>query len=98
LTHALGASGIREIFSMESPPPAPALTIEFLTPMARDEVIEIRVSNTELGTSSFGFQVQGRNAAAEITFRATLTQVTISAHSKHPVPRPQALREALSAA
>ncbi|WP_339460569.1 acyl-CoA thioesterase [Pseudomonas sp. EA_105y_Pfl2_R69] len=97
LTHVLGASGIREIYAMGILPPARALAIEFLAPMAWDEVIEIRVSSTELGTSSFGFRVEGRNAAAEITFRATLTQVCISPQSKRPVPLPQALREALSA-
>lgn len=98
LTHALGGPAIREIFAMGILPPARALAIEFLAPMAWDEVIAIRVSTMALSTSSFSFLVEGRNSAAEMTFRATLTQVAISPQSKRPVPLPSALREALSAA
>lgn len=98
LTHALGAPAIRAIFAMGILPPARALNIEFLAPMAWDEEIAIQVSSTELSTSSFSFLVEGRNTEAETTFRATLTQVTVSPQSKRPVPLPQALRDALSAA
>ncbi|MBU6955383.1 acyl-CoA thioesterase [Hahella sp. HN01] len=97
LSHKLGAPGIREILDMGILPPARALSIEFLAPMAWDDVIDISVSCKELTTTSFSFLVEARNHADEISFRATLTQVAISPESKRPVPLPQRLREALSA-
>ena len=51
----------------------------------------------DLTTSSFSFFVEARNAAHDVTFRATLTQVAVSPESKRPIPLPQALRDALSA-
>lgn len=98
LTHALGAPAIREIFAMGILPPARALSVEFLAPMSWDEVIDIEVSSKELTTSSFTFLVEARNSAKELTFRSTLTQVSISPESKRPVPLPDALREALGSA
>ena len=97
LAHALGGPAIREIFAMGILPPARALSIEFLAPMAWDEVIDIEVRSGDLTTSSFSFFVEARNAAHDVTFRATLTQVAVSPESKRPVPLPQALRDALSA-
>ena len=97
-THVLGAPAIREIFAMGILPPARALSIEFLAPMAWDEVINIEVSSKELATTSFTFLVEARNSSNEMTFRATLTQVSISPESKRPIPLPQALREALCSA
>jgi YbgC/YbaW family acyl-CoA thioester hydrolase len=95
LTHVLGAPAIREILAMGILPPARALSIEFLAPMSWDEVINIEVSSKELTTTSFTFLVEARNSANEVTFRSTLTQVSISPESKRPIPLPQALREAL---
>src|SRR3990167_8601291 len=98
LTHVLGAPAIREIFAMGILRPARALSIEFLAPMAWDEVINIEVSSKELATTSFTFLVEARNSSNEMTFRATLTQVSISPESKRPIPLTQALREALCSA
>jgi acyl-CoA thioesterase FadM len=98
LTHILGAPAIREIFAMGILPPARALSIEFLAPMAWDEVINIEVRTKDLTTTSFTFLVEARNSSNELTFRSTLTQVSVSPESKRPVPLPQALREALGSA
>lgn len=98
LTHILGAPAIREILAMGILPPARALSIEFLAPMAWDEVINIEVRSEALSTTSFTFLVEARNASNEVTFRSTLTQVAISPESKRPVPLPQVLREALCSA
>lgn len=98
LTHILGGPAIREIFAMGILPPARALSVEFLAPMAWDEVIGIEVSSGGLTTTSFTFLVEARNASNEITFRSTFTQVSISPESKRPVPLPRALRDALCSA
>lgn len=98
LTHVLGAPAIREILAMGILPPARALSIEFLAPMSWDEVINIEVSCKELTITSFTFLVEALNSANEVTFRSTLTQVSISPESKRPVPLPQVLREALCSA
>jgi acyl-CoA thioesterase FadM len=98
LTHILGAPGIREIFAMGILPPARALSIEYLAPMSWDETINIAVSSKELTTTSFTFLVEARNRSNEVTFRSTLTQVSISPETKRPTPIPQALREALCSA
>ena len=98
LTHILGAPAIREIFAMGILPPARALSIEYLAPMSWDETINIAVSSKELTTTSFTFLVVARNRSNEVTFRSTLTQVSISPETKRPTPIPQALREALCSA
>ncbi|MBF7728940.1 acyl-CoA thioesterase [Pseudomonas sp. N040] len=98
LTHLLGGSGLRQISRMGVMPPARALSIEFLSTMTWDDVIDIQVSHQPAGTSSFTFLLVARNAAGNVTFRASLTQVCVDPESRQPVPLPQALREALSAA
>ncbi|MGB4075838.1 acyl-CoA thioesterase [Pseudomonas sp.] len=95
LTYKLGAPGIREIFGMGILPPARALSIEFLAPMAWDEIIKIEVCSKEITTTSFTFLVEARNSSNELVFRSTLTQVSVSSESKKPVPIPQRLKEAL---
>lgn len=95
LTYKLGAPGIREIFGMGILPPARALSIEFLAPMAWDEKIKIEVCSKEITTTSFTFLVEARNSSNELVFRSTLTQVSVASESKKPVPIPQRLREAL---
>lgn len=95
LAHLLGGPGIRKIYQMGILPPARALSIEFLAPMAWDELIDIHVSHQPPGNSSFTFVLEARNAQQQVTFRASFTQVCVDPESKQPVPLPQALREAL---
>jgi YbgC/YbaW family acyl-CoA thioester hydrolase len=96
LTHILGEPAIRALFTMAILPPARALSIEFLTPMAWDDIIDIDVKCEELKTTSFTFLVVGRNGTGEATFRSTLTQVCISPENKRPIAIPEPLRQALS--
>jgi acyl-CoA thioesterase FadM len=98
LTHLLGGPGLRRIAEMGVMPPARALSVEFLTPMAWDEVISIAVSNQAPGSTSFTCQLVARNAANAVTFRASLTQVCVDPASKRPVALPDALHRALSGA
>lgn len=98
LAHLLGGPGIRKIYAMGILPPARALSVEFLVPMAWDEVISIEVSNQPPGTSSFTFVLVARNVSNQITFRASLTQVCVDPGSKLPVALPQALRTAFAGA
>lgn len=96
LTHILGGPGIRRIFAMGALPPARAMSIEFLSPMVFDDVIDIEVRCEEPKNSSFSFIVTGRNGSGEDTFRSKFTQVCISPDDKRPIPVPDALRLALT--
>jgi len=98
LSHALGAPAVRQLFSMNILPPARALSIEFLHPMVWDETIEIEVSAERIGEHSFTLLVTASNAEGNKTFRASITQVTISPETKRPVPLPLELRAALERA
>lgn len=98
LSHRLGGEGLRKVFAMGILPPAKALTVEFVAPMTWDEVISIEVRSEPPGTTSFSFAVEGRQASGEVTFRASMTQVSICPESKQPVPLPAALRHALKQA
>lgn len=95
LSHRLGGEGLRKIFALGILPPARALTVDFLSPMTWDEVIDIEVRSDTPGTTSFGFAVEGRQATGEVTFRASMTQVCIDPESKQPIALPEALRQAL---
>lgn len=96
LSHRLGGEGLRKLFAMGILPPARALSVEFLSPMTWDEVIDIEVRSEAPGTTSFGFAVEGRQASGEVTFRASMTQVSICPESKQPIALPDALRQALT--
>ena len=95
LSHALEGPAARRLFSMNILPPARALSIEFLHPMVWDETIKIDVSVERVGEHSFTLTVTASNAKDNKTFRASITQVTISPETKQPVPLPFELRAAL---
>jgi len=95
LSDALDGPAARRLFSMGILPPARALSIEFLHPMVWDETIEIEVSAERFGEHSFTFSVGASNAEGHKTFRACITQVTISPETKRPVSLPLELRAAL---
>lgn len=95
LTHILNGPAIRGLFAMGILPPARALSIQYLTPMVWDDVIEIQVSCEAPKNSSFTFLLAGHNKAGETTFTASLTQVCISPETKRPIPIPDILRQAL---
>jgi acyl-CoA thioesterase FadM len=95
LSHALEGPAARRLFSMNILPPARALSIEFLHPMVWDETIEIEVSVERVGEHSFALLIAASNAEGNKTFRASVTQVTISPETKRPVPLPSELRAAL---
>jgi len=95
LSDALDGPAARRLFSMGILPPARALSIEFLHPMVWDETIEIEVSAERVGEHSFTLSVGASNAEGHKTFRASITQVTISPETKRPVSLPLELRAAL---
>ncbi|MGO1070410.1 acyl-CoA thioesterase [Lysobacter sp. CA199] len=95
LSYALGGPAARRLFSMGILPPARALSIEFLHPMAWDDAIDIEVSVERLGEHSFTLSISGSNAAGGNTFRASITQVAVSPQTRRPVPLPAELRVAL---
>jgi acyl-CoA thioesterase FadM len=98
LSSALGGPAARRLFSMGILPPARALSIEFLHPMVWDEAIDIEVSVERMGEHSFTLSVIASNVEGNITFRATITQVTISPETRRPVSLPLELRAALERA
>lgn len=95
LSHALGGPAARRIFAMGVLPPARALSIEFLHPMAWDEQIDIEVAVKEIRTHSFSMRIDARNAEGTPTFSASVTQVCVSPESRRPVALPDELRAAL---
>jgi YbgC/YbaW family acyl-CoA thioester hydrolase len=95
LSHALEAPAARRLFAMGILPPARALSMEFLHPMVWDQRIDIEVSVKEIRDHSFSLFLEASNADAEVTFRATITQVCVSPETKRPVLLPDALRTAL---
>ena len=88
---------MRQLFAMNILPPARALSIEYLIPMAWDDVITIEVSCKEAKTTSFTFSLVARNASDQVTFQSLFTQVCVSPVDKRPIPIPipDALRRAL---
>jgi len=98
LSFALGGPAARRLFAMGILPPARALSIEFLHPMAWDDEIGIEVSVGRLGEHSFTLSIDAANAGGKATFRASITQVTISPETMRPVPLPPELRAALETA
>ncbi|MGO1003474.1 acyl-CoA thioesterase [Lysobacter sp. CA196] len=97
LSHALGGPAARQLFALGILPPARALSIEFLHPMAWDDAIDIEVSVEKIGEHSFTLLVNASNAEGKPSFRATITQVAVSPETKRPVPLPPELRAALDA-
>jgi len=98
LSSVLGGPAARRLFAMGILPPARALSIEFLHPMAWDDEIGIEVSVERLGEHSFTLSIDAANAEGKATFRASITQVTISPETMRPVPLPPELRSALETA
>lgn len=96
LSHLLGGPAVRQLFALGILPPARSLSIEYLSAMVWDDVIEIEVTADEPGTTSFSFSLVAYNATSRAaTFRATLTQVCVSPEDKRPTPIPEVLERAL---
>lgn len=95
LTDRLAGPAERRILDLGILPPARALSIEFLKPMAWDDELEIHVGVKELRTHAISFSVIGY-LAGEKAFLAELTQVCVSPQTRQPVAIPAALRQALS--
>lgn len=91
----LGGPAARTILEMGILPPAKAISVEFASPLTWDDVIEMEVTCSAVGESSFSCDVAARRPAGELAFRARLTQVCVSPDSKRPVALPVALRAAL---
>ncbi|MFP8780155.1 acyl-CoA thioesterase [Hydrogenophaga sp. RWCD_12] len=91
----LGAPAARTIFEMGILPPAKAISVEFASPLAWDDVIELEVTCSAVGETSFSCDVAARRLGGELAFRARLTQVCVSPESKRPVAIPLVLRAAL---
>jgi 4-hydroxybenzoyl-CoA thioesterase len=95
LTERLAGPAERRILDMGVFPPARALSIEFLKPMAWDDELEIHVGVKELRTHAISFSVVGYLAGKK-AFLAELTQVCVSPQTGRPTAIPVALRKALS--
>lgn len=98
LSDALGGPAARRLFAMGILPPARALSIEFLHPMAWDDAIDIDVAVEKIGEHSFTLSMLASNGEGRHTFRAAITQVAVSPETRRPVPLPSELRAALDKA
>lgn len=96
LSQRLGGPAERRLIDMGILPPARALSIEFLSPLAWDDEVEIHVCVAELRTHAVVFSVAGHAANGAKAFTAQLTQVCVSRETRRPVNIPAALRAALS--
>ena len=95
LTDRLAGPAERRILDLGVLPPARALSVEFLKPMAWDDELEIHVEVTEIRTHAIAYSVVGY-LSGDKAFVAELTQVCISPQTRRPVAVPAALRNALS--
>lgn len=95
LSERLGGPAERRILEMGILPPARALAIEFLKPLAWDNEVEIHVSVLEFRTHAIRFSVVGY-VNDEKALVAELTQVCLSPQTRRPVEIPGTLRELLS--
>jgi acyl-CoA thioesterase FadM len=91
----LGGPAARTIFEMGILPPAKAISLEFVSPLTWDDVIELEVACSAVGETSFTCDVASSRLDRELAFRARLTQVCVAPDSKRPVAIPLALRSAL---
>jgi acyl-CoA thioesterase FadM len=98
LSESLGAPVERRMFELGVSLPARALNMEFLRSMTWDDVIDVEVGISRLGSRSFTMAIDGRNSEGESAFRGQLTMVCISMESLKAVTIPKTLRQALQPA
>ena len=91
----LDGPAARRIFDMNVLPPARSLSVEFMALLTWDDRIELEVTCTEIGTTSFTCEVTARREDSKVAFIGKLTQVCISPTTKRPVALPEKLRLAL---
>lgn len=96
-SHILGAPAARAILELGVFPPARELNIEFLSPLTFDDVVQMSMVVSNIGVTSFTCKIEGSRQDGREAFRARLTQVSVSAETRRPVPLPTELRQALSA-
>ena len=96
LSEVLGGPAERRILDLGILPPARALSIEFLKPLAWDDKLEIHVRVKEMRTHAISFSVRGLNSSGAAAFSSQLTQVCVSPKTRRPVEIPAVLREALA--
>lgn len=96
LSSAFGAPAARALFDMGIHPPARNLAIEFLAPLTWDDELDLEITCTNIGTTSFTCEVHARRQDLASAFKGTLTQVCISPATRRPIPLPDKLRQALS--
>lgn len=93
--HLLGAPAPRSFFALGILPPARNLCIDFLAPLSYDEEIDIVVTVSSIGATSFTCLLVASKREGSIAFKATFTQVCVDPSTKRPVAIPPALRSAL---
>ncbi|HSX59674.1 MAG TPA: thioesterase family protein [Tahibacter sp.] len=94
-THLLGAPAPRSFFALGILPPARNLCIDFLAPLHYDEEIDIVVSVSSMGATSFTCSLIAAKQDGNIAFKATFTQVCVDPSTKRPIAIPQPLASAL---
>jgi YbgC/YbaW family acyl-CoA thioester hydrolase len=92
----LAGPAARKLFEMGIYPPARNLAIDFLAPLTWDDELELEVTCTAVGTTSFTCEVLAKRSDLAVAFKGRLTQVCVSPETKKPVPLPDKLRQALS--
>lgn len=93
--HLLGAPAPRSLFALGILPPARNLRIDFPAPLSYDEAIDIVVTVSSMGATSFTCLLVASKHDGTIAFEATFTQVCVDPSTKRPVAIPQPLVSAL---
>lgn len=98
LSYLLGEPALRMIFNLGVLPLTRALSIEFTGPAKWDDVLDIKISVTNVSESSFSLGLEAvntSNAENVVVFTASQTQVCISSETKLTVEIPEILKNSL---
>jgi acyl-CoA thioesterase FadM len=97
LSSVLDGPAARKLFEMDILPPARSLAIEFLSRLTWDDVLDMDVSCSHIGVTSFRCAVHARRQDAVLAFTGVITQVCIAPGTGIPIALPHTLRRALAA-
>lgn len=84
----------RSVLDMGILPPARAFSVEFISFMKWDDLIDITVTVKQVGTSSFTFALSGHCGDVHV-FSSEFTQVCVNPETERSTPIPTILRNKL---
>lgn len=98
LSSILTGPAVMKLFDMDIRPPARSLVIEFLSRLTWDDVLDLEVTCSHIGNTSFDCTVHARRQDSVLALTGILTQVCIAPSTGMPIALPDKLRRALETA